>query len=98
MSHTPGPWKLDEFNGNTIWGPYNEHIADVRGYGAGLPQEANAQLLTASPEMLDSLRKLVACCAHCTIPLTSVKAVRQMGKFLDAVEKANAAIRKAEGK
>lgn len=56
--HTPGPW----FHGDTgqIWS--NEHrigVAYLTDYAKRLPQEANAKLIAAAPEMLDALKALM---------------------------------------
>ena len=53
MKHTKGPWKYDDEL--YIWGPNNEMIAEMRGTGANLPQEANARLIAAAPDMLTLL-------------------------------------------
>ena len=61
MTHTPGPWTFDGIT--YIWGPNNEMIADlpdecrvarIRGVGGRLPIDANAQLLSTAPELLEA--------------------------------------------
>ena len=56
--HTPGPWEVDEYSQSIIWGPNGEHIADVRGFGAGLPMIPNARVLAAAPKMLEALKNI----------------------------------------
>lgn len=57
--HTPGPWWLDDYE-MYIWGPNHEMVAQVRGFGAGLPQKANGQLLADAPALLAQNRALLA--------------------------------------
>jgi hypothetical protein len=52
----------------------------------------------AAPELLTALRTLLAATGPATIPLTSVKAVRQFGKLIAAQKAAEDAIAKAEGR
>lgn len=56
MAHTEGPWKLDQEE-LFIFGPNTEMIAEIRGYGAGLPQYANGNLIAAAPDMLEALEQ-----------------------------------------
>lgn len=48
-------------------------------------------------ELLETLKVLVAIAGEANIPLTNAHAVRKMGKFIGAMEKAKKAIAKAEG-
>jgi hypothetical protein len=50
-----------------------------------------------APELLAALRDLLAATGPATIPLTSVKAVRQFAKLIAAQKAAEDAIAKAEG-
>lgn len=63
---TPGPWSYDGVL--YIRGPNGEMVADfveddecslarIRGTGANLPQEANAHLIAAAPELLEALEE-----------------------------------------
>lgn len=47
--HTPGPWKVD----------YNWAVKDYLGGLVCSPNEANARLIAAAPEMLEALKGLV---------------------------------------
>lgn len=72
--HTPGPWRVDPHD-LYIFGPNSamifqmndgegdmpaDAIGVVRGYGGGLPQEANAALIAASPDLLAALEALAS--------------------------------------
>ena len=72
MSHTPGPW-FSSKKGDIVYGPQHRHpqstglgiemvsepiICFVRGYNGSQQAEANARLIAAAPELLDSLRIL----------------------------------------
>lgn len=59
-THTPGPWETDDHESHwSIMGP-NGHIGDVRVYRSPglelIPEaDANAQLISAAPDMLEAL-------------------------------------------
>jgi hypothetical protein len=53
--HTPGPWATDG-NGLITAGKNRLHIAQTAVTGMGSAAEANANLLAAAPEMLDTLK------------------------------------------
>lgn len=57
-SYTAGPW---EHCDGYVWSALNEHVADVRGYGKGLPIDANGALISAAPELYEALRAIVEC-------------------------------------
>jgi len=59
MPHTQGPWKYDD-EGQYIFGPNTEMIAEIRGYGEYLPQEANGRLIAAAPELLEALESCLS--------------------------------------
>ena len=55
MSHTPGPWKIEERSGyNRIVGIGGKVILDTDG------DDANTRLIAAAPELLEACRKMVA--------------------------------------
>jgi hypothetical protein len=94
MTHTPGPWRIEERNGMAAnqYGRFNvsaSHysrpgVIDGRDCVVEVRDEANARLIAAAPDLLEALKNLVA--------------------FLDDqdnfkfTEEARAAIAKAEGK
>lgn len=100
MSHTPGPWRLIHTDGDPLgvfhptisgvaiamfkeppYAPLNGFVTDVE------EQITNASLIASSPELLDSLKALVA----------AVEAGEaQPGKLGWAVETAKALITKVE--
>ncbi|WP_152980874.1 hypothetical protein [Stenotrophomonas koreensis] len=98
--HTPGPWFHDGNgnvwrrdpkdlyqNGGTVAG--DKSLATIhKGWhhdGAeGYPVEANARLIAAAPELLETLEGFVACWDTCASPV-------------EFAEKARAAIAKARG-
>lgn len=53
--HTPGPWTASE-SGLIGAGPQFLHIAQTVTTGMGHAAAANARLLAAAPEMLDTLQ------------------------------------------
>jgi hypothetical protein len=55
--HTPGPWHYD--GQAYIFGPKTEMIAMIRGTGEGLPEDANARLLAAAPDLLAACKMAV---------------------------------------
>jgi len=60
---TKGPWMYDRTL--YIWGPKGEMIAEVRGAGADLPQDANGLVLGASWDLLDVCELLAARIPDC---------------------------------
>lgn len=72
MSHTPTPWKFDGML--YIWGPTREMVADIifddledkfpvlrmRGVGARLPQEENAEFIVKACNENEELHATVA--------------------------------------
>lgn len=60
MQHTPGPWKfaLFEHEPNEAFVQWRAGFAAVHGSRAG--REANARLIAAAPDMLESLREVLA--------------------------------------
>jgi len=93
--HTPGPWAYAKHvePGNVVFdifqadgAPYTRNLSDVAyaTYTSELDgiQEANARLISAAPELLDSLIYLRNCIEDGTQP---------------AMSEVNAAIRKATG-
>lgn len=61
--HTPGPWKVKPFENEqgdfNIDSEYGYHIAETIG-GLGNEEEANANLIAAAPDLLESLQAMVA--------------------------------------
>jgi hypothetical protein len=51
---TPGPWTVN--NGDMIWGPGEEFIAEC----IHEPYEANAALIAAAPDLLEACEKVLA--------------------------------------
>lgn len=98
MVHTKGPWRAERQK-SFSYSIQTDYIHD-RGHDCNVVREvrceANAFLIAAAPELLEALRELVAISGEANIPLVNAHAVRQMGKFMAATEKAKAAITKAE--
>lgn len=57
MSHTPGPWEINQHYVEAVGGPCRARIAIIDD-GAGTNPEANAHLIAAAPEMLAALENL----------------------------------------
>ena len=97
MSHTPGPWKIEEFSkGSYLVTARNAGTAKEGLVAQHVPGIANARLIAAAPELLEVIREAVD------------SAEREMAKGRKAspglatwLEKARAALAKAradEGK
>jgi hypothetical protein len=62
MKHTPGPWRVGD-GGATVFGPKSTQLKIVASLTRGLAGEstkANARLIAAAPELLESLESLVS--------------------------------------
>lgn len=70
--HTPGPWKFDDMM--YVFGPKNEMVCQIRGYGAGLPQEANARLIVSAPELLEACKAALVALRECNEPEAKIVA------------------------
>ena len=58
--HTPGPWALHDEVAGVIYGPDGHQVCTTpRTTRRGVERAANARLITAAPEMLAALLKLV---------------------------------------
>lgn len=99
--HTPGPWKAVELDEHTVAIKLDRnytheciHIADARVMSGNLGQEvpiavANAHLIAAAPELLDSL-------IECLEGVEELNGEYQEGWDL-VIEKAKRAINRAKG-
>lgn len=92
--HTPGPWIFDADNynltnqrGDIVFG--EDGSQDMRLIS---PSKENARLIAAAPDLLDAL---VAC--ECELSQNHGLAWSNRNAFLDAVNTARAAIKKARG-
>lgn len=91
VGHTPGPWKVDA--ASYIRGPKGEHLAGVMSYSetvakGPLPQDANARLIAAAPDMLAMLKA--------ANEAFFVRGTRQ--ELLKALKDSKALIARAEGR
>jgi hypothetical protein len=94
--HTPGPWRAqlhEDFEGQ--WGVVSTCeiewlIAEAAPHIDGDPDEANARLIAAAPELLEALQALRRICAD-------TPAVERNPRFVTANSAALAAIAKAKG-
>ena len=100
--HTPGPWKAVNQTTSTLLkqdSPQGRYLFSLKEY-PGIPEsEANARLISAAPDLLAALQNLLEKSGHLSVfgSEPSVKAVRQAGDYIKAVDVARAAIAKAEG-
>lgn len=93
MSHTPGPWRMEEFRkGSYLVTARNAGTAREGIVAQHVPGIANARLIAAAPELLEVIREAVD------------SAEREMAKGRKAspglatwLEKARAALAKARG-
>jgi hypothetical protein len=53
-SATAEPWRLDEYN-LFVFSPNENMVCEIRGFGGGLPQEANGKLIVELRNLLSSL-------------------------------------------
>lgn len=51
--HTETPWKYD--GQNYIFGPNNEMVAEIRGWGAKLPMDSNAAFIVKAANSYDRM-------------------------------------------
>jgi hypothetical protein len=84
MSHTPGPWKIACESGD--W------FATLNDYAPIPATEANARLIAAAPDLLEALRDVIGWVPGGAAEMWHTDAPTK------AVERARAAIAKAEGK
>ncbi|HEM8344475.1 hypothetical protein O7C57_04475 [Providencia sp. 21OH12SH02B-Prov] len=96
---TPGPWVIDEWSMTGI-DSESKHVALVNYSHRGLPSdvygdehEANANLIAAAPELLESLRELVSAMERYEIDVDESAPVEHK----KMMKKAKAAIVKALG-
>lgn len=100
--HTPGPWAVYQSRGNSRLRvmsdavPYD--VATMNHAGGEEAEAANAALIAAAPELLESLRGLVATLesARDEKQLTAPRFVQC--QLREEVKRASAAISKAEGR
>lgn len=93
MSHTPGPWRMEEFRkGSYLVTARNAGTAREGIVAQHVPGIANARMIAAAPELLEVIREAVD------------SAEREMAKGRKAspglatwLEKARAALAKARG-
>jgi len=97
--YTPGPWRV--YQEKPHYYSVGTNYVHDRGHDSNVVRdvrnEANACLMAAAPELLEALEELHAISGEAHIELKNSHAVRKMGQFLAAREKAQAAIRKARG-
>ena len=93
MEHTKGPWKIEKLEA-PVYGSDGSLVATGAGIGTeshhictvyGRKTKANARLIAAAPELLEA-------CKH------MLRLMNGLGYHFDAMEDAEAAIAKAEGR
>ena len=66
MSHTPGPWTVEQTPTRLMIHAHGRYIADAAGTSSTIcdaeQRQANAHLIAAAPELLEALRAFVAWC------------------------------------
>lgn len=88
VSHTPGPWHVAEMNhyGRVMVNSNGWHVCSA---AAGVPTgqvEANASLIAAAPDLLESLKEMSAV-LHCD-PAPSALMIGTLSRAYDAIAKA----------
>ena len=97
--HTPGPWRMkyDVAGHYNVFGPDRTFIVEVAAHGGSAPDNANARLIAAAPELLEACLSMTN-----LLQATIVKYVGNGTILTDAewdqVGQARAAIAKAEGR
>lgn len=77
MSHTPGPWHRNIAPASkypTIFAGRNTHVAVVKTQRDDAETEANCDLITAAPEMLATLKAVVAVADRDTVEFRQARA------------------------
>ena len=64
--HTPGPWKAEAIEGNVIVFDSNHHCVCEVAYSG--PKNANAKLIAAAPDMLESLKYIAKLLGSLKVP------------------------------
>ena len=107
MGHTPGPWVVRSPNGRpSVWTDYGCKIAsveapDVVSAMAHGKRLSNARLISAAPELITALRRLVAHAEAITCYIEVVDDIDDqaaINRFLIAIDLAKETVAKAEGK
>ncbi len=89
--HTPGPWVVDDVYNLITADNGNVEIAACHS-GRGADAKANAQLISAAPELLEALKGFVLNKAHLSVD------DHFNGPFRRLLELSEQLIEKAEGK
>lgn len=95
FKHTPAPWRCHDkrpnCSGYSIFGNDGQYIAFVGDSDQLSPIDANAHLIAAAPELLESLRELVSAMVRYEIDAgesAPVKHEKMMNKARAAITKA----------
>jgi hypothetical protein len=99
--HTPGKWKAGDGRPDhkMVWRDDGPGV-NYKRIAAHVHNDADRRLIAAAPEMYEALVRLLEASGHVS-PFggdASVKTVRLAGKYMEAIDKAHAAIAKAEGR
>jgi hypothetical protein len=63
VSHTPGPWRVDEHG--TVRGPDDSFVCDVDANDQFARDGSDARLIVAAPELLELARRYASECGEC---------------------------------
>ena len=91
--HTPGPWRQNE-HGNLVCYPDGLEVGILSSQLPKEEREANARLIAAAPDLLDSLQHLSNVYEHIWVKMSD----GEMAIVKGAWEVAEMAIAKAEGR
>ena len=105
MAHTPGPWEIASYRnyfGFSVWSPHGPCIAErwfqhERTAEQNDEMRANANLIAATPELLEAL-KAVAAQAESWHKFHHGSSNVQCDSICELIPQMNAAIDKAEGR
>jgi len=88
--HTPGPWYVLEGTASVYSGDGERRIVSAEGPGRPAENKANAQLVSAAPDLLEALTS--------TLELTADAPGVSAKEFAKRIAAARAAIAKAKGR
>lgn len=94
MSHTPGPWRINE--GRKYYDELHRVCKDGNGMIATVVNITDAELIAAAPDLLEALESMLQCASEGE-PFTDAGMWEYKMRKHEVEQKARAAIAKAKG-